>query len=93
MMQKKHNPTIIVYNITDDIPPEQRGFRVVGKVPPGSALIKEGVLPGAFGYKDLYIRHIPKDKLLVISYTHTELSEADRQDIGEKAVQWLKAQN
>jgi hypothetical protein len=87
--------TIITYNVTDDIPENERGFKLVGKLEatPNLSIVKENFLKGQFGFKDLYIRHIATDELFIISHTHQDLTRTEKRKIIRAAEKWLAAQN
>ena len=41
-------------------------------------IIKEQIVPGQFGFSDIYIRHLFLDNELVISYTNYELTDSKK---------------
>nr|MDZ8016531.1 hypothetical protein [Nostoc sp. SerVER01] len=60
-------------------------------------VVREGVLPGAFGYPSLYTRHLRScfnnQPLLIISITDYELTDDKRQEIIRDCEQFLLEQN
>jgi len=56
-------------------------------------LIKQGVIPGLFGYEPLHITHLTDGNILIIAQTDYELSIAKRKSIIKGAIAFLNPNN
>ena len=69
------------------------GYKLEGVPTPDGILLKEQVIPGAFGFLPIYIRHVRflwgAGVALVISQTNYELTELNRLEIVKGARAFL----
>ncbi|WP_416674711.1 hypothetical protein [Egbenema bharatensis] len=72
--------------------PEKHGYqRCENRV--NQMMLRENIFPGAYGFPDLYIRHIRfvhgREPVLIITQTERELEEGDRTAIVRGAIAFL----
>lgn len=70
------------------------GFQME-EIPQGKAyMVREGMLPGLFGFPDLHITHLYTEwqtqTVLIIAYTERQLLYTEREEISLKAVDFLE---
>ncbi len=79
----------IVYRDVAEYP--RKTFERINAPMAGDRLIKEQVIPGAFGFPPVYIRHhhvhVGDEVVNLITYTETELSE---EQVAALAREWVR---
>lgn len=76
----------VVYRDVTGFPRQQ--FERLPKPKPGDLVIRDLVLPGMYGFPDMYVRkhhfHINEDVVHLITYTERELSSSEAQILAQQ---------